>query len=249
MTIQLTDSAEVEVVENKGFNYFPRWYLQDQIIWLGNFKTGIELEKLTSKTIGSADWLWGDSDTIRFLKEDLHLYALAISIPSSIEIDNSVGENLKNIKIRKGNLKLKEDKNFSLSTTSFAYYSFPNDILILLTDPLGQLEDCELVELTKDFFIIVRNSQFKGWILKNSSLYISSSDQTYLDIKSGNEVKNFLYEFLKLCNDKSYEDMEDGSEIIKSQLIELKGNILRDITKTNNVLIEAIDNLLETFYS
>lgn len=61
-----------------------RWYLSNQIIWIGKEKNYDEIDELINKSYGSFKWLWSDSDTILFNKEDLNFIGAVIKLNKPI---------------------------------------------------------------------------------------------------------------------------------------------------------------------
>ncbi|MEF7493600.1 hypothetical protein V4V34_03325 [Lysinibacillus sphaericus] len=102
-------------------NTYVRWYLSSQIIWIGKEKNYNEIEELKNISYGSFEWLWSNSDTVLFNKEDLNFIGAVIKLNEPLMVKNIKMDKVL-LEEREGNIEISEERNFKCNLSDFTEY-------------------------------------------------------------------------------------------------------------------------------
>ncbi len=211
-----------------------RWILESNEVWIGNFYNKSDLENYIPEHFGSIQFLWSDNDTFLFSKND-NEFKIGIFDTTNICISNELFEFKE---LNKGVIKYIGKNEFNVESAEITYYT-QLDELISFTEV--NLESSQLLELEicNDFSILFDVfSNYKGWKLNNSSLYIS--DGKFVKTTTINNVlKTYLYKYVDVCS-KLNRCTKNKKEI---------KNLIECISQNQNSQFKVIRKCLENIYS
>ncbi|MFJ5562485.1 hypothetical protein [Lysinibacillus xylanilyticus] len=148
-----------------------RWYLSSQIIWIGKEKNYDEIEELKNKSYGSFKWLWSDSDTILFNKEDLNFIGAVIKLNEPIMVKNRKNDKVL-LEEREGNIKISEERNFECNLSDFTEYYIEEDNLLSYSEKWDRANLSIEVKITSDFSVLLQNNEMVGILIYNASNHL-----------------------------------------------------------------------------
>ncbi len=211
-----------------------RWILEANEVWIGNFYNKSDLENYIPEHFGSIQFLWSDDDTFLFSKSN-NDFKIGIFDTSNICITNKL---FKFKELHKGMIKYIGAKEFNVKSAEITYYTQLDELISfteinLEANKLLELEICNDFSILFDVF-----SNYKGWKLRNSSLYIS--DGEFVKTRTINNVlKTYLYKYIDVCYNLN-SAMKNKKEI---------KNLIEDMSQNQNSQIKTIRKCLENIYS
>ena len=211
-----------------------KWYLLDEKLWITKYYEYADVEDSIEWSIGSFNWLCEVNDTLLFNKENGRFETAIIDLSEKIVIADIDDLFLSIKKEQKGELFLKEKKNCNFEFSSMVIYQKKWDCLVSFpTNFVNQ--NLEIVYIVSDFGFIIMNDQLKGWILKNASKHICTSEAN--ENLYDNHI-DLLVDYLYALN--LWEENEENDTNLKE---------LMDIVKTKQDTIslaikECITNIL-----
>lgn len=195
-----------------------RWYLSSQIIWIGKEKDYREIEELKNKSYGSFDWLWSDSNTILFNKEDLNFTGAVIKLNEPIivksgKLDESLWEK------REGNIKISEERNFNCNLSDFSEYYSEEDILLSHSEKWDRAGVSIEIKITSDLSVILQNNEMRGILIYQASNHLLPDAFYQVDVSENIESNlcEILGRFFELI-----EKMENEEDLTQHEELELK---------------------------
>lgn len=152
-------------------NHDVKWYLSDEKLWITKHNEYAEIEDSIETSVGSFNWLYEMNDTVLFHKNNGKFETAIIDLSGKIKIGN-IEDALIFIKRKeKGELFLAEKRNCNFEFSSLVSYVKNSDYLISLP-PDKKIQDLSILFIVDDFGFIIFDNQLEGWILKNASKHI-----------------------------------------------------------------------------
>ncbi len=210
-----------------------KWYLADEKLWITKYNEYREVEESIETSIGSFNWLYEINDTVLFHKHDKIFETAIIDLTGKIHIGILEDFFMYTENEIKGNLLLKESENCSFEFPYPITYLKDKDWLISYSAELK--EELVLLFIVDDFAFIIINDQLEGWVLKNASKHICTSEAN--ENLYDNHI-DLLVDYLYALN--LWEENEENDTNLKE---------LMDIVKTKQDTIslaikECITNIL-----
>lgn len=196
-----------------------RWYLADEKLWITKCDEYIDVEKSIKMSKGSFNWLYESNDTILFHKYDGMFETAIIDLSGKIGVGDLAEFLLYTKNEVKGNLSLVEDKNDNFEFPYPITYAKKQDYLISY---LSEWKEQELLLLfiVEDFGFIIINNQLQGWILKNASKHICTSqiNNNNTDDNNIDLLVNYLYALnLWEENEENVINLKNLLDIVKTK--------------------------------
>ena len=195
-----------------------KWYLSDAKLWFTKCHEYADVEDSIEWSIGSFNWLYEVNDTLLFNKEDGRFETAIIDLSEKVVIADIDDLFLSIKKEQKGELFLKEKKNCNFEFSSIVIYQKKWDSMVSFPT-IFEKQNLEIIYIVNDFGFIIMNDQLKGWILKNASKHICTS-QT--DKKVTDNNPELLEKYLKTLN--LWETNEENIEELELLLESIKPN-------------------------
>lgn len=187
------------IIRNQSSNLSNRnikWYLSDEKLWFTKFHKYADVEDSIQWSIGSFNWLYEVNDTLLFNKEDGRFETAIVDLSEKIVIADIDDLFLSVKKEQKGEIFLREKKNYDFEFSSMVIYQKKWDCLISFPTNFEK-QNLEIIYIVSDFGFIIMNDQLEGWILRNASKHIYTS-QT--DKKVSDNNPELLEKYLKTLN-------------------------------------------------
>ncbi|MDD1504378.1 hypothetical protein PVA17_16680 [Lysinibacillus sp. CNPSo 3705] len=205
-----------------------RWYLSSQIIWIGKEKNYDEIEKLKNKSYGSFEWLWSDSDTILFNKEDLNFIGAVIKLNEPIIVKMGKMDKVL-LEEREGNIKISEERNFECNLSDFTEYYIEEDNLLSYSEKWDRANLSIEVKITSDFSVLLQNNEMVGILIYNASNHLIP-DVVYQVDANENIDSNLcikLGRFFELIEKIDNDDLTQHEELeLKKAFLEIYEEVL-----------------------
>ena len=213
-----------------------KWYLSDAKLWFTKCHEYADVEDSIEWSIGSFNWLYEVNDTLLFNKEDGRFETAIIDLSEKVVIADIDNLFLSIKKEQKGEMFLREKKNCKFEFSSIVIYQKKWDSMVSFPT-IFEKQNLEIIYIVNDFRFIIMNDQLEGWILKNASkhIYTSQTDRRV----SGNNPE-LLERYLKTLN--LWETNEEN--IVELEL--LLDNIKQNNDEFSLMIKECIMNILVT---
>lgn len=212
-----------------------KWHLSDQSLWITKYNEYADIEESIGESVGSFNWLYPINDTMLFNGEDGRFETAIIDLIGGIHIGTLEEMYLPMKNIQRGDLFFAEEKEY-------CDFEFPCPVVYrkekddLISYPAG-LEEKEILILfiVDDFGFFIHNNQLVGWILKNASNHVCTSQETEIVSEHNPDLLKKYIDALNLWQ----EDEEN--------ITELK-SLMNVVAKRKDVLSlaiwESIQNIL-----
>ncbi|WP_342472617.1 hypothetical protein MHH70_04015 [Metasolibacillus sp. FSL H7-0170] len=205
-----------------------RWYLSSQIIWIGKEKNYDEIEELKNKSYGSFEWLWSDSDTILFNKEDLNFIGAVIKLSEPIISKNGKLDKVL-LEEREGNIQISEERNFKCHLSDFTEYYIEEDNLLSYSEKWDRASLSIEVKITPDFSVFLQNNEMVGILIYNAKNHLLP-DAIYQVDANENIDSNLcikLGKFFELIERIDNDDLTQHEELkLKKAFLEIYEEVL-----------------------
>lgn len=155
-------------------NHDVKWYLPDEQLWVTKYNEYAEIEDSIETSVGSFNWLYELNDTILFHKNDGKFETAIIDLSGKIKIGNTEDVLISIKRKEKGELFLAEKRNCNFEFSPFVTYVKNSDYLSSLP-PDKEIQDLSILFIVDDFGFIIFDNQLEGWILKNASRHIHTT--------------------------------------------------------------------------
>lgn len=228
-------------------NTYVRWYLSSQIIWIGKEKNYNEIEELKNISYGSFEWLWSNSDTVLFNKEDLNFIGAVIKLNEPLMVKNIKMDKVL-LEEREGNIEISEERNFKCNLSDFTEYYIEEDNLLSYSEKWDRAKLSIEVKITSDFSVFLQNNEMVGILIYNASNHLLP-DEVYQVDANENIDSNLcikLGRFFELLEKIDNDDLTQHEELeLKEVFLEIYEEVLPYNELSYVALKDTIENVVD----
>ncbi|XKO53955.1 hypothetical protein ACI2WT_14265 [Lysinibacillus fusiformis] len=228
-------------------NTYVRWYLSSQIIWIGKEKNYNEIEELKNISYGSFEWLWSNSDTVLFNKEDLNFIGAVIKLNEPLMVKNIKMDKVL-LEEREGDIEISEERNFKCNLSDFTEYYIEEDNLLSYSEKWDRANLSIEVKITSDFSVFLQNNEMVGILIYNASNHLLP-DEVYQVDANENIDSNLcikLGRFFELLEKIDNDDLTQHEELeLKEVFLEIYEEVLPYNELSYVALKDTIENVVD----
>lgn len=228
-------------------NTYVRWYLSSQIIWIGKEKNYNEIEELKNISYGSFEWLWSNSDTVLFNKEDLNFIGAVIKLNEPLMVKNVKMDKVL-LEEREGNIEISEERNFKCNLSDFTEYYIEEDNLLSYSEKWDRANLSIEVKITSDFSVFLQNNEMVGILIYNASNHLLP-DEVYQVDANENIDSNLCIKlggFFELLEKIDNDDLTQHEELeLKEVFLEIYEEVLPYNELSYVALKDTIENVVD----
>lgn len=192
-----------------------KWYLSDEGLWVTKYENYADIEKSIANSEGSFNWLYDLNDTVLFEKESGKFETAIINLSKKITATKPENVSIDGYLESKGDIFLAEKKSYSFEFPDKVIYEKEEDCLFSIQKDLRK-KNIVILFITDDFGFVIENSILSGWVLKNASKHIYTSQ---MEEDKSVDAPELLHRYFTALN--LYNENDDDT-------------ILRDILETIN---------------
>lgn len=236
-------TANFEISNSNNNHFVTEWNLMNRVITLHKEDSGIrDQNEISNNTFGSSEWLWDEADVFRFDNITKKPISLKFKLPYSTEFTDLSVNNLSENVIT---LIPSEFKDFPSQSSESACYNPEMDQLFCFYSQTSKFEESTFFALNRNLQFIVEQTKIIGWVLNKASECVGTSEHS----KEFNlENKSLLKDYLGLCNENTFELMEDESNSVKLKLKNLKQLVSSQKNPLEIEIFNAVSGFLSGYY-
>ncbi|GER89884.1 hypothetical protein KDW_40460 [Dictyobacter vulcani] len=220
--LHLSDTVDVVVDKKIEITISPRWMFDGRKVILGPYHTADEHEKHVSQTTGSMEWLWSDTDEIRFAKTTLALQSMMLNVPDASLAQTEILAIWQKAPINDGSLQLRQAQDFQIEPTRWRWMDQNSEVLTcFLPRALDDAKQRLRLRLAQDIEILFADTYYCGWSLHHTARYIVDAWEEPSGYDVDDKTTKLIYDYLSLVTDPYIEKMEDQDEVILQKLLDL----------------------------
>lgn len=247
MKVMLTESLRAEVT-GPSIVGTTRFFLCDLTVSVGCYSDPAQREHEFSHSFGSMQWLWSDSDDLRFDVTDRRLLSLFMDVPSVDYSDPSIAQSWANAPVITGGLVADQVENFSLPSARKRWIDpTGRRITCLLGNEVPKNAERVVLRVSEHLDLLFMDGHPAGWSLNDPAACIVNGWEEPSKGRANNSAALLLRDYLRCTSDSAIEALREGDPAAHA--------ILRDMSQRARsypgddseieVLRTAIDHLIE----
>jgi hypothetical protein len=250
------DDIAATLIEQKALQDTPRWLLDNRNIFVGPYHSADELEEHVSQTCGSMEWLWSDTEELRFDPQLLHLVSAHLFISDTTVSALELLEPWFHAPVHVGVPKLNIATGvagFQVPTTSARWMDAQGKAFIcVLPSALDdKIQQRQRLQIGQDLELLIADNHYCGWSLLHPTRYLVQGWEEPLADEVNPALIPLVYDYLTLVTYPFIDDMEDTNTNVQQQLINLyeRARILKTKEKRAGIVQAALASKLDNFYN
>lgn len=251
MHLQIAPAITITPLAKHQMEGVPRWMLDGRRVLIAPYHSADEHDKHVSQTVGSMEWLWSDTDELRFDTTTLILQSVMLNVPD-VTLSEGGALSLWQMAPQQEELpQLAAPKNFQIEPSLFRWMDAEGKALTcLLPYALEDAQQRLRLCIAQDLDLLFANERYCGWSLHHPARYLVEEWEEPSLEDTNTSLVTLLYEYLILVTDPSIEQMEDRDPELLNQLLGLykRTQSLDGQEQRLRILRAAIADKVDRFY-
>jgi hypothetical protein len=225
----------------------PRFNLGGRSLVVGPYHSAESREVHLAETYGSGDPFLDTTDEIRFSSRTSQLVSLNIGVPERPTRDSAFIESVEALPLRRDVPTLPPGEPFQTVVATHTWIDLDGQRLAVFRDgvrPTARLEIAADLEMALD------QETISGFILRDPARYLTSgwteAESTRPDVALGTVLATYIH----LLDGQFVDRLDDGDAAARRAVEELLERTKQvNASPQRSVLLEALDGIIDTFFS
>ncbi|MEV2212934.1 hypothetical protein AB0H86_16025 [Streptomyces sp. NPDC050997] len=241
-------------VETTGqpLTFAPRFDIAGPQVIIAGYADPAGRERLIGATFGSMQWLWSETDEVRFAADSRELIGATLHLPPKSALPQICHKRPNRLPTQRGGLRADAAEEFDLlQTTVFCYPSDAAELMCLKGLDVRKGPAPGRIGIASDVCLPVQEGSMVGWSLSDPARYLTDS---YADPDTGPPATATglrLAECLALISEPLVDGVMDGEPEAWHRLraVELALCEQREDRRRADVLHRVVSRLMEDYGS
>ncbi|NLU66675.1 hypothetical protein [Streptomyces sp. HNM0574] len=247
MKLYLTPTTAARITDEP-LGHLPRFAFSGPHVTVGPYVNAADRERGFADTFGSMQWLWSETDDVRFREQDRKLCGLVLYAPEAADPAPEVSRSWTACPVVTGGLRAVSASGFDLPQAVTRWSDAEAGHLVCLGEDRPQGERFRL-RVAPDTDLLFRERRLVGWMLTDPARYLSSGWESPDPHPPETSTRSLLAECLALTSDPLVEDVMDGDDSAWHRLRGVVCALSRQETDRARaaILAETMDHLFDSY--
>lgn len=249
MKVFLTDNTAAQITQEP-LEHAPRFSFSGPQVVVGPYANAEDREHDIARTFGSMQWLWSETDDVRFHNSDRLLRSLVLYAPEVTESVPAVGRLWTEVSVVTGGLRAENEAEFDLPQTVTRWCDPEARHLVCLGEsPAQPSGDRFRLRVAPDTDLLFQGRHLAGWMITDPARYLSMGWERPEPSPPEVRTRSLLAECLALTAEPLVDDVMDGDGSVWQRLRDVANALhCQSFDRTRaKILTYTMDHLIESY--